>query len=423
VKTYSERRHILTSMQKYSAIIFIFFTFSCSVFESKIITIWTDRPEFAFYAQAFNTSQAEYKAEVRYFEFPSQQLLSSTERPDIVVSSWLRSASTRVLFAPLDALFTQKIISEDSFYPKLLEPGLIDGEQYLLPVSFNIPAIVFAQSNAVSSNFTISLDEIKEKGKTYNRMQNGDYTRMGFSPDWDDDFLFISAVLRNALFREGEPLSWDEDAMREALDFDRTWILEANSGVQATSDFSFKYFSDTPVKRTLKGRVLFSYMNSAELFTIDSESRAVLDFRWLSENDSIPLIEGSVYYGIHSGTKAHKGTVAFTKWFFQPETQRRLLESSRELQISETVFGIAGGFSSIRNVTEDVFPRFYLSLLGHIPPDAFLAPSTILPHDWTQLKERVILPFMREYIKAEEPANVRPLDKRVFDWYRINKEK
>jgi ABC-type glycerol-3-phosphate transport system substrate-binding protein len=408
-------------MLKYFAITFVFFTFSCSVFDSKIITIWTDRPEFALYAQAFNTSQAEYKAEVRYFEFPSQQLLNSPERPDIVVSSWLRSASTRTLFAPLDALFTQKIVSEYSFYPKLLEPGIIEGEQYLLPVSFNVPAMVFAQSNAVSSNFTISLDEIKERGKTYNRMQRGDYTRMGFSPDWDDDFLFISAVLYNAEFREGNPLSWDEGAMREALDFDRTWIQEANSSIQATDDFAFKYFFDTSVKRMSQGRVLFSYMNSAELFTMDSEVRAVLDFRWLSENDSIPVIEGAVYYGIHSETKAHQGTVAFTEWFFQPETQRQLLQNSRELQINETVFGIAGGFSSLHNVTEDIFPRFYLSLLGHIPPNAFLVPPAILPHDWAQLKERVILPFMHEYIKTEDPAIIRPLDKRVSDWYRINK--
>ncbi|MDR0786218.1 MAG: hypothetical protein LBE74_10145 [Treponema sp.] len=383
--------------------------------------IWTDRPEFAFYAQTFNASQADYKAEVRYFEFPSQQLLNSTEYPDIVASSWLRSASTRTLFAPLDALFTQKIVSEDGFYPKLLEPGVIEGEQYLLPVSFNVPAIVFAQSNTVSSNFTISLDEIKERGKAYNRMRRGDYTRMGFSPDWDDDFLFISAVLRDAQFREGDPLSWDEEAMREALDFDRTWILEANSSFQATDDFAFRYFFDTPAKRTAQERVLFSYMNSAELFTIDSETRSVLDFRWLSENDNIPLIESSVYYGIYNETKARKGTVAFTQWFFQPETQHRLLENSRELQINESVFGIAGGFSSLRSVTEDIFPRFYSSLLGHIPPDASLVPSAILPHDWAQLKERVILPFMHEYIRVEDPADIRSLDARVSDWYRINK--
>jgi ABC-type glycerol-3-phosphate transport system substrate-binding protein len=409
-------------MGKYLIIIFTALTFSCSIFESKTIMIWTDRPEFAFYTQVFNTSQTEYKVQVRYLEFPSQQLLlNSTERPDIVVSSWLRSASTRSLFAPLDALFTQKTVSEESFYSKLLEPGVIDGRQYLLPVSFNIPAIIFAQSNTVSSNFTIGLDEIKERGKVYNRMQRGGYTRMGFSPDWDDNFLFISAVLHNAQFREGDPLSWDEDAMRKALDFNRAWISEANSSVQATDDFSFKYFFNAPAKRTIQGRVLFSYMNSAELFTLDYETRSVLDFRWLAENGVIPLIEGSVSYGIHNGTKARKGVAAFTKWFFQPETQRRLLEESKKLRIDETIFGIAGGFSSLRGVTEDIFPRFYPSLLGHIPPDAYLAPPSILPHDWTQFKERVILPFMHEYIRSEDTTAVRPLDKRTADWYRVNK--
>jgi hypothetical protein len=128
-----------------------------------------------------------------------------------------------------------------------------------------------------------------------------------------------------------------------------------------------------------------------------------------------PLIERTVYYSIHSETKANEGTVVFTKWFFQPETSVNSwkLENSRELQVNESVFGIAGGFSSLRNVTEDIFPRFYLSLLGHILPNAFLVPPAILPHDWAQLKGRVILPFMHEYIKIEAPSIIHPLDKRV----------
>jgi hypothetical protein len=387
--------------------------------ESNTIILWTDRPEFAIYAEYFNASQSQYKAETHYFVSPAEKLVNTDDRPDVVVGSWLKSASTRMLFEPLDVLFKSDL-SEESFYKKLLDLGVIDEEHYLLPVSFNTPALVFARSNRVENPFTISLEDTKKIGKAYNVMQRGSYSRIGFSPDWNSDFLFVSAALLNADFREDAPLSWNADALEAALEYDKAWITEANTSIQAVDDFAFKYFFAPPERRVAQGRILFTYMTSAELFTLDMEQLSELDFRWLAEQDRIPLIENSVYYGICKRGRAAKGSKAFTKWFFQAETQRMLLENSRRQQLNDTLFGIAGGFSAMRNVTEDIFPRFYPILLGHIPPDAFLTPPSILPQNWLDVKEKVILPYMHEYIRTEDTSAIRPLDKRVSDWYRIN---
>ncbi|MDR0376135.1 MAG: hypothetical protein LBH85_10545 [Treponema sp.] len=404
-----------------------------SCVEPERVTLWTDVPEFALYGEVFNASQSKYKVETHYFELLAQNLTSRVEQPDIVVGRWLKSASTRRLFKPLDWLLKDSSLDGSLFYPKLLELGVVDDEQYLLPVSFNIPALVFARDNSalMINHFTISLEEAKELGKAYNVMNRGAYTRVGFSPDWDDDFLFVSAALLNADFREGSPLSWNVGALERALEYDKAWIHEANSSIQAVDDFTFKYFFEPPVNLIGQGRILFSYMNSSEIFTLDYDQQSNLDFRWLAEKERIPLSEDTVYYGLYEQGSSGKGAEAFTKWFFQTETQRLLLENNKKLQLNAILFGIAGGFSAMRNVTEEVFPRFYPSLLGHMPPDDFLSPPGILPQNWLAVKARVILPYMRDYIRAaQEEAEeagytpvqeLRPLVDRITDWYRINK--
>jgi ABC-type glycerol-3-phosphate transport system substrate-binding protein len=396
---------------------------SCGLFESNVAILWTDRPEFAVYAEYFNSSQDQYKIETRYFESPAQKLTETGENPDIVVGSWLKSAATRTLFRPLDYLFRNQSVAEGAFYPRLLALGRIENKQYLFPVSFNIPALVFARDNGqlLSNFFTIGLEEIKDLGKAYNAESKGTYSRMGFSPSWNNEFSFIIATLFNASFREDSPLSWNADALEEALLYIQGWIQEANTGISAEDDFLFKYFYDPPAKLVSSGRILFTYMNSAEFFTLAEERRANLDFRWIAENNTIPLSEETVYLGIFKDGKAKKAAGAFVRWFFAEDTQRLLLETSRNNRMNETLFGIGQGFSALRTVTEQIFPQFYPSLLGHMPPEESLSPANILPRNWIAMKERVILPYLRDRIRAASLNDVRPLERQLTEWVRINK--
>jgi ABC-type glycerol-3-phosphate transport system substrate-binding protein len=397
---------------------------SCSLNQSKTAVLWTDRPEFALYAEYFNSGQNQYKIETRYYESPAQRLIDTGEAPDIVAGSWLKSASTRVFFKPLNSFFSNRTLSRSAFYPRLLALGNIEGNQYLLPVAFNIPALIFSRDKgeSLSNPFTIGFDEMKTLGKAYNQEQNGTYTRMGFSPAWDDEFLFITATLFNAAFREAAPVAWDAAALERNMAFISGWIQEANTSIQAEEEFTFKYFYDPPAKLVLSGRILFTYMNSADLFTLTEERRRNLDFRWVAEKNTIPVIEGTVYYGISKKGKAQKAAAAFTRWFFQAETQRLLLEKSRDGQMIETSFGIGGGFSAMRSVTEQIFPQFYPSLLGRMPPEDFLSPANILPRNWTTLKERVILPYLHERIRSTSRNDIIPLERRIAGWYRLNRE-
>ncbi|MDR2630362.1 MAG: extracellular solute-binding protein [Spirochaetaceae bacterium] len=396
----------------------------CGCFESKTITLWTDRPEFAVYAEYFNSTQNAYKVETRYVESLSSELADSPASPDIAVGSWLKNTSTRILFSPLDDLFKKdKGEVKNAFYPHLLALGNIEGKQYLLPVSFNIPALAFARNNSylLPNSFTVNLDEIREVGKAYNTENNGVYSRMGFSPSWSDDFLFMTATLFNASFREAAPLAWDPEALERAMVYVRDWIEDANQGFRAEDDFVFKYFYDPPSNLALSGRILFTYMNSADLFTLTEEKRTNLDFRWIAEKNIIPLSEEAVYLGICKRGKAKKAAEAFTHWFFQEDTQRHLLEASRDKWLTETFFGIGNGFSALRTVTEYIFPQFYPNLLGHMPPEDFLSPPNILPWNWTAIKERVILPYLQDRIRSDNRNTIRSLERRLGEWVRLNR--
>ncbi|MDR2479220.1 MAG: hypothetical protein LBD48_07900, partial [Treponema sp.] len=250
--------------------------FSCSLLEGrKPAILWTDQSEFAFYGEQFNAAQDQYRVAIRYFDSPAQKLADTGEHPDIVVGRWLKSASTRVFFKSQDSFLNGRRYGQNDFYSRLLAMGKIDGRQYLLPVSFNAPALVFARDKGelLSNPFTIGFDEMRRLGKSYNIEKNGVYTRMGFSPAWDDNFLFIVAALFNVSFREAAPLAWDSAALEQAMNFVQTWTVEVNTGNQAVEDFHFKYFYEPPVKLAASGRILFAYMGSGDLFTQAEELR------------------------------------------------------------------------------------------------------------------------------------------------------
>ncbi|MCL2233758.1 MAG: hypothetical protein FWB99_11860 [Treponema sp.] len=388
---------------------------------SNTAVLWTDRPELAFYAQYFNAGQDRFKVEVRYFSSPAQRLAESGEHPDIVVASWLRSAETKALFRPLDSLFTRDGLDPAAFYPSLLELGVSGRRQYLLPVNFNIPAIVFPGefSEGHSNPFIIEMEEMKERARDFNVVANRAFSRVGFSPLSNAEFLLIVANFFGAAFREASPIAWDIQAMEHAVTWIQHWIVEANTSIQMEDDFVSKFYFEPPERLVNTGRVLYIHMNSSRFFTLPEEHRRNLDFRWIAANESIPLDE-SVYFGIHRRSRARAASEAFARWFFTAETQRMLLEEKRRKRLNETSFGIAGGFSAMRTVTEQVFPQFYPGLLGRMPPDNFLTPANILPSNWLAIKERVVLPYLQDRARHTQ-HEVRPLDRRIVDWYRLNR--
>jgi len=409
-------------MRLYTGFICLFTAVLLSCGGQKTAYILTDRPEFALYGEYFNNSQKQYKISVRCVDNLADELKKPNFNPDIIAGSWLKNASTGTHFKALDNLFGASKLSRSIFSDRLLAYGRIDRNQYLLPVSFNIPALIFLKDreNGIPNPFTIGFEDIKNATNGYNVEARGAYTRMGFSPLWDDNFLFLTAVLYGASFKEANPLSWDTAALESSMDYISEWTRQINNNNQAVDDFTFKYFFDPPEKLIQSGRILFSFMKSDRLFTLVEDSKNNLDFRWLMEQNKIPITEDAVFLGIPKKGKSQKAAKAFVQWFFQIDSQRKLLEYSKANRVNETVFGICGGFSALSPVTEQIFPLFYPELLGRMPPSEFLEAPEILPENWVVIKERVVLPYLHDRARKED-TEIYSLEKRLADWTRTNR--
>ena len=395
---------------------------ACKNAEDSIAVIWTDRIEFISYCEAFNSAQSRYKITISYKENPADALMDASEQPDIVIGPWLRGDATRVKFSKLGGLLSQKKINPDIFYPLLFELGNSNGSQYLLPVSFNLPTIIFSasQKNIVKTNFTLSLEEMRELAAAYNKKNGSEYTKMGFSPRWDTDFLYVTAQGLDVSFEETQNLfSWNDKMLQELITDTRRWSQEVNTNAAAEDEFKFKYLYDPPYTLITNGRCLFWYLPSDVLFSLNNERLKSLDYRWMNYNGKTPIQDEIIYAGICKKAKNTAAAQAFLLWFFNEESQKELLARSQTDNMIAPSFGLAGGFSAVKNVTENIFPVYYPLLLKHSPQtDDFSAPH-ILPHNWLLLKKEIIFPYLRDQTRmfsgSEKPLS---LNRRISDWYK-----
>jgi ABC-type thiamine transport system substrate-binding protein len=109
----------------------------------------------------------------------------------------------------------------------------------------------------------------------------------------------------------------------------------------------------------------------------------------------------------------------FTTWFFQEETQRALMERSSAMRLNTGTFGIAGGFSGLRQVTERIFPTYYPLLLGNIPPSDYLTAPDVFPAQWPDIKLQVIIPYLARAYDTRNSSNAeKNLETLVAEWHK-----
>jgi ABC-type glycerol-3-phosphate transport system substrate-binding protein len=401
----------------------LFLLSSCSRKSDGITIIWTDQAEFASYTELFNSTQSRYRVVVEYKDNPAEALMNAKKLPDIVIGPWLKGEKTRTRLIPLDYMFTELRISSKDFYRPFLDLGSVRGRQYLLPVSFNLPALIFSSetSELPKSDFSISLDSIQELSGEFNSKKNGVYSKMGFSPRWDSEFLYIATQLFNTDFEEDTPLfSCDEVALQKAITYLKNWTDTINTSPTTEDDFQFKYLYDPPYKLVMKGKNLFSFMTSDEFLVLPQDKIQNIDFRWIEKDGQTSVKDKIIYLGVCRNAKNLEAAEAFISWFFDEKNQKAMLDRSRSMGTMDQTFGISGGFSSLTAVNEKNFPLFYPSLLGHLPPKDNLAVPKILPNNWELCKSEIVIPYLEDAVRARNGAAVKSLDSRISDWIRAH---
>ncbi|GMO53720.1 MAG: extracellular solute-binding protein [Treponemataceae bacterium] len=393
------------------------FVCSCAVMRKDPLVIWTDRAEFAPYIELFNASQDKVKTIAVYKRSPAQLFPppKAAPAPDIIIAPGLKNQKARSRFLPLNRLFSAGKIDKDDFYANLLTHGIINGKICFLPVSFNLTAVIFdserENESLIPHEYLISLSQMREAAERFNGQKERQTASMGFGTSWEKSFLYLAAKLYGARFRSGlNGIEWDTEALQDAVQFLRGWTLSANISTAAEEDFAFKYLYMPPERQVLSGICLFACAPSGSLFMIPEDIQENISFRWLHKNFQIPADDECVYFAINKESKNIPAAEFFADWFFREETQRALMERSNAMRLNTAAFGIAGGFSSLKQVTERVFPAYYPQLLGNIPPVEYITAPEMLPQRWDDIRQEVIIPYLSAVCDTRnDPAVVRPL--------------
>lgn len=397
-------------------------SFSCTQQQNPLI-IWTDQEEFASYTELFNASHG-VKAVVVYKKEPSRSLPPAKDEqpPDIVIASWLKNSATRKNFSPLDYMFGEQKITKEAFYEELLDYGEINGAQYLLPVNFNIPAMVLSKENdaVLDDDHIISIGALKRKSEEFNKKaQNGSFTAMGYAPSWDSDFAYQLSKLQGAQYQEhGTTFSWNSEALQLSVDYLQNWTSSCNTSTETEQNFQFKYLYIPKYQQVASGHCLFAYMSSKDFFSLGEGLAENLSFRWLSDGKKIMVEDDIVMLGLYRHAKDSQKAEQFIEWLFKEDTQRHMLERARDMKLATVQFGIAGGFSSIKNVNTSIFPSCYRMLLSNLPAEEYLYIDGMLPARWPQFKERLVLPYLAESMATSSKESPQSLEERLAAWNR-----
>ena len=395
--------------------------FGCAQERNKPVVIWTDRPELALCAELFNARQTDGRAVVVYKPSLAGALppAKDEDAPDLIIGSWLKETRLKKHFLPLEGLFGRKSLNPATIYPHLLAYGAVGARQYLLPVSFNMPLVMFSMRNAhrIPDDYILAPDVLRDTAAAFN-VQNdkGIYTNMGFAPSWNADFLYVVAKMNGLVFREKKgAYQWDDGLLTQTVDYLKDWTAEKNTSTTAEQDFAFKYLYMSGYRQVESGRCLFVYSSSDALFSIPDDQLDDIDFRWIARDAVVPVKDDIVMMGIFRHSDNTRAAQAFAIWLMQEETQRAILERTAQMQLSMRTFGIAGGFSAVRSVNERVFPSYYRPLLGNLPDGTAINPPPPFPPRWYSFKERVVIPYLRD-VTSTANEQTPSLEERVAAW-------
>ena len=404
---------------------------SCHVTNEEPLIIWTDSPQLASYVELFNATHAGVKAVALYKAFPSEALAfeakNAENRPDILIGSYLKNDRTHASYSSLNGLFKTDFLNKEDYYPQLLDYGAMNKKQYLIPISFNIGAVMVSGQNEklLENPYFISLDEIREKSFSFNKIENSsEFSIMSFAPSWSEAFIYEATRLKGVNYRQnGQDFSYDKEELQDCIDYMINWTARYNKDTETEQNFAFKYLYMPEYKQVSSGRCLFAYTTSEEFLALDAEQQEGISYRWLKEGDNVYIEDDIITLGLYKHSKHKKEAKIFILWFCSQETQKQLLQKSKEINVNNKSFGILGGFSAIVDVNKTVFPVYYHSLLSNMPPEDYITPVQMLPSRWNDIKENVILPYLKEATAYDEEDNeraiIKSLEDRENDWHQI----
>lgn len=395
-------------------------------------TIASNVPSFLPYIESFN--QSHQKKAVFLYKSDPLSCLKSAPPPDIIIAPWIRGEDTKKYFRKLNSIFNDSTlvrVYSPLFYQAIVDALAFSGDQYLLPVSFDVPVVIFSKENAhfvtdeIKNSQTITLSEIKKIAKVYKDSMTKSLaggsggsggTRLdvgGFSPQSSDDFLYFFTKVTGCQWRDSDgviPFTYNEEKFNDAIKLLKEWEAD-NGGPLSAKNYVNKYLTKPDDKKVTTGGALFAFTTSDKLFCYTKEQFDLLDYRYITADGAIPIEDSLVTMALPKRSSNNSAALDFLEWFFHIETQKELLGKVAALGLDIKTFGLAGGFSTIKEVNEKILPQYYSAL------KSFGQKFTIFeqkPYNYQEIKSAVIIPYIKDaLLDKKDPKS---METRYKDW-------
>lgn len=412
-----------------SALLFLFiFIFlalisGCQKGSDNTVLIWTNKSELVSYAEVFNSEQNKIKVVIAYKEKISLPNAKDERSPDIVIGSDIRNENTKKNFTSIGYLFHNPKMKKSQFYGKVLDCGKIGRVQYLIPISFNLPLMIFTKDNEnlLPNDYLISLDELRDISALYNKKNSrGIFTSIGYAPRWNEDFMYTVAKMQGSDFKfsdkKEDRFTWNQQNLDSAISYMKNWTLSNNDSSNAEEDYAFKYLYMPEYKLVASNRCFFEYTTSDSFFVLPADKINGLDYRYLCYNDKIPLDDDIVFLGLYKKSENTTNAEKFIVWLLNEDTQAKVLERNHKMKLNTLTFGVLGGFSSLQSVNEKVLTKYNPGLRKNLPLADYLQPTNLYPEQWETIKESVICPYLLDGTNTATDKNEESISQRMKRW-------
>lgn len=391
--------------------LFLPFLFSCGS-DSTPTVVLTDRPGLVQAVEAYTEEHPELPLVVRYTPAVTAERVERREA-DLVVASGIHTDALITAMRPLDTP-NMPLTADRDFYSALLRPTRRDGRQMLAPISFGLPIVAAksATTRGLPDPMIVDPETLMAFSAEWSRTtESGRWTRLGFSPSWDGQFLLDLLMIRQPAALGSGPLAPDAVALTEVLAEARGWVESGDGTMAKDVDFDRRYRYVPDVDLILDGRILFTRIGFEEWTRWPEEMTEDLDFRYLSGPREIPVVD-AVYAGIPRRSDNTDAAAEFLAWILDPGVQERLMDRWRRQGLK--VFGVFGGLSSRPRVNEGPLTERFPRMEGKIPEGHYLADPVVVPDRWSRIRGEVLVPWLEnEFV---DPSNTDTLDARYREW-------
>ncbi len=365
---------------------------SCDQSATRVSTLWTNVPEMASYVEKFNASQRDWQILVEYKADPAGLLTSPGKKPDLVVARGLASSSVKDGLVPLDFLFDGGNLAKTSFYKGILDAGQQGDRFKLLPVSFDLPVLIFLKKAMPDlPGFSLDLQTLKDLNSKFPVDPNQKPPRkVAFSPRWQSLSLTL-LQLQGSSFREGfqGTLAWDSEKLAQGLAVLQAW---PSPGWDQGTEFQRKYLQTDLVPPLVAGRVQFFSSTLSSFLARPWDERKDLDFRFIDQGGLVAATDSTVWTGIPSSSLTRGAAERFLAWFYRAETQKTLILKARTEDAR--AFGLAKGLSALVTPNAQALAEVWPEMAGRLPGPEQISFWGDLPVDWAVLKSSVLRPWL-----------------------------